>query len=416
MKEGWKLIKLDELCVIERGGSPRPIDAFLTADADGINWIKISDATASGKYIYKTEQKIKPEGAKCSRIVNEGDFILSNSMSFGRPYIMKTNGCIHDGWLVLRQPKVNPDYLYLVLGSDFVYQQFDRLASGSTVRNLNIGLVKSVEIPVPSELEQQRIVAILDEAFEAISAARANAEQNSQNARALFESYLQSVFSQRGDGWVERKLGDQTLLRMIDGDRGTNYPKATDFLDHGPCLFLNTKNVRPNGFEFDSTMFISAEKDAQLRKGKLQRNDVVMTTRGTIGNIGLYSEEVPFDSVRINSGMLIFRANQTEILPAYLFEILRSGIVKEQINKYTTGAAQPQLPIKTLVNFSIPVPTTLAGQSELVKRIRDFEPETQRLESLYQRKIAALDELKQSLLQQAFSGQLDTTRVEVLTP
>lgn len=163
-------------------------------------------------------------------------------------------------------------------------------------------------------------------------------------------------------------------------------------------------------------MFISAEKDAQLRKGKLQRNDVVMTTRGTIGNIGLYSEEVPFDSVRINSGMLIFRANQTEILPAYLFEILRSGIVKEQINKYTTGAAQPQLPIKTLVNFSIPVPTTLAGQSELVKRIRDFEPETQRLESLYQSKIAALDELKQSLLQHAFSGQLDTTRVEVLTP
>ncbi|WP_429113868.1 restriction endonuclease subunit S [Aeromonas rivipollensis] len=277
-------------------------------------------------------------------------------------------------------------------------------------------LANNFTVAYPTSLvEQQRIVTILDEAFEAIAAARANAEHNRQNARALFESYLQSVFSQRGDGWVERKLGDQTLLRMIDGDRGTNYPKATDFLDHGPCLFLNTKNVRPNGFEFDSTMFISAEKDAQLRKGKLQRNDVVMTTRGTIGNIGLYSEEVPFDSVRINSGMLIFRANQTEILPAYLFEILRSGIVKEQINKYTTGAAQPQLPIKTLVNFSIPVPTTLAGQSELVKRIRDFEPETQRLESLYQSKIAALDELKQSLLQHAFSGQLDTTRQEMLT-
>jgi restriction endonuclease S subunit len=193
---------------------------------------------------------------------------------------------------------------------------------------------------------------------------------------------------------------------MIDGDRGANYPKDTDFLDDGPCLFLNTKNVRPDGFEFDSTMFISAEKDAQLRKGKLQRNDVVMTTRGTIGNIGLYSEEVPFESVRINSGMLIFRPNPKEIVPAYLFEILRSGIVKEQIRKYTTGAAQPQLPIKTLVNFSIPVPMALVRQLELVKQIREFEPETQRLESLYQQKIPALDELKQSLLHQAFSGQL----------
>lgn len=284
--------------------------------------------------------------------------------------------------------------------------QMESLQKGASYPAVTDGEVKMQNLSYPPLPEQQRIVAILDEAFEAIAAARANAEQNRQNARALFESYLQSVFSQRGEGWVERKLGDQTLLRMIDGDRGANYPKATDFLDNGPCLFLNTKNVKPDGFEFDSTMFISAEKDAQLRKGKLQRNDVVMTTRGTIGNIGLYSEEVSFDSVRINSGMLIFRANQTEILPAYLFEILRSGIVKEQIDKYTTGAAQPQLPIKTLVNFSIPVPKNLADQSELVKRIREFEPETQRLESLYQRKIAALDELKQSLLQQAFSGQL----------
>ncbi|MCY2926404.1 MAG: restriction endonuclease subunit S, partial [Planctomycetota bacterium] len=101
----------------ERGGSPRPIQNFITSDPKGINWIKIGDATASGKYIYKTQEKIKPEGVSRSRMVYEGDFILSNSMSFGRPYIMKTAGCIHDGWLVLHRPKVNPDYLYYVLGS-----------------------------------------------------------------------------------------------------------------------------------------------------------------------------------------------------------------------------------------------------------------------------------------------------------
>jgi type I restriction enzyme S subunit len=130
-----------------------------------VNWVKIGDATASNKYIYETAQKIKPAGISRSRMVYEGDFILSNSMSFGRPYIMGTSGCIHDGWLVLRMEgstTVSPDFLYLLLGSDTVFKQFDRLAAGSTVRNLNIGLVGRVEIPIPPLPEQKRIVASLD--------------------------------------------------------------------------------------------------------------------------------------------------------------------------------------------------------------------------------------------------------------
>jgi type I restriction enzyme S subunit len=206
VKKGWQTKNLGEICEIERGGSPRPIDSFLTNDPEGINWIKIGDTKNVTKYITKTEEKIRPEGAKRSRMVYEGDFILSNSMSFGRPYIMKTTGCIHDGWLVLRQPKVDPDYLYHVLSSDLVFSQFDRLAAGSTVRNLNIGLAKTVEIPYPPLPEQQRIVGILDEAFEGIATAKANAEKNLQNARAIFGSYLQSVFTQRGPGWVEKTV------------------------------------------------------------------------------------------------------------------------------------------------------------------------------------------------------------------
>jgi len=278
--------------------------------------------------------------------------------------------------------------------------------AGSAQGGFNATKLGALVIPFPPLPEQRRIVGILDEAFENLANAKAKAEQNLQNARALFESHLQAVFTQSGDGWTERKLGDETLLKIIDGDRGTNYPKATDFYDDGHCLFLNTKNVRPDGFEFESTMFITAEKDQLLRKGKLQRNDVVLTTRGTIGNIGFYSDEVPFDHVRINSGMLIFRPNMRVLQPAFLFELLRSEIVKNQIREQTTGAAQPQLPIKTLVNFVIPVPTAIEDQLALVKQLRAFEPETQRLESLYQRKLAALDELKKSLLHRAFSGEL----------
>jgi len=157
---GWVQKTLGDVCSIARGGSPRPIQKFLTTAHDGINWIKIGDATASGKYIHETEDKIIPEGAKRSRIVHDGDFLLSNSMSFGRPYIMRTTGCVHDGWLVLSNyaSHLDQDYLYLVLGSQGVFQQFDRLAAGSTVRNLNIELASRVEIPVPP-LEQQRNVA-----------------------------------------------------------------------------------------------------------------------------------------------------------------------------------------------------------------------------------------------------------------
>ena len=131
-----------------------------------------------------------------------------------------------------------------------------------------------------------------------------------------------------------------------------------------------------------------------------------MTTRGTIGNIGLYSEDVPFDHIRINSGMLVFRPNQNAVLSSYLFELLRSEIVRGQIRKRTTGAAQPQLPIKTLVNFTIPVPKISMINAPLLRGFDAFDPETQRLESIYQRKLAALEELKKSLLHQAFTGQL----------
>ena len=161
----WEEKRLGEILEIERGGSPRPINSFLTDDENGINWIKIGDTKNVDKYIYKTKQKIIPEGLKKSRLVNEGDFILSNSMSFGRPYIMKTTGAIHDGWLVLREKNsnvINKDYLYIILNSPYVFNQFDRLAAGSTVRNLNISLVSSVKILFPSILEQKFIVKKLD--------------------------------------------------------------------------------------------------------------------------------------------------------------------------------------------------------------------------------------------------------------
>ncbi len=194
----WEEKRLEQILEIERGGSPRPIQKYLTDDSDGINWIKIGDTKGIDKYIYKTNQKIKPDGLKKSRLVHEGDFILSNSMSFGRPYIMKITGAIHDGWLVLRERDKNiidKDYLYNILGSPFVFNQFDNLAAGSTVRNLNIGLVSSVSIPLPGIKEQKLIV----EKLEAISFQTKKLEviykKKLEDLEELKKSILQKAFS-----------------------------------------------------------------------------------------------------------------------------------------------------------------------------------------------------------------------------
>jgi type I restriction enzyme S subunit len=407
MKQGWEIKKLIDVCVVERGSSPRPIKNFVTDSIDGVNWIKIGDTKTVDKYIYSTKEKITKEGAEKSRYVKEGDFILSNSMSFGKPFIMKTDGYIHDGWFVLRlHDFIDTEYFFQLLSSPYVNDQFHKLASGSVVKNISGDLVKKVVLPIPPLPEQKRIVAILDKAFAAITKAKDNAKQNLKNAKDLFESYLQGVFENKGEGWEEQRLGESDLIEIIDGDRGKNYPNKKDFLDEGYCLFMNTKNVRLDGFEFNTKMFINEAKDKAMGKGKLKRNDVVMTTRGTIGNLGVFNDEVKFDNIRINSGMLIFRPNLKQVTAEYLFEILRSGIIKEQIKKQVTGAAQPQLPIKTLVNFVFPVPKSLKAQQTIVKKLDALSTEKKKLESIYQQKIEDLEELKKSILQKAFNGEL----------
>ena len=134
--DAWEWVKLGNICVIARGGSPRPIKEYITTAPDGVNWIKIGDTEKNGKYISQTAEKIKPSGVSKSRMVHAGDFLLTNSMSFGRPYILKVDGCIHDGWLVLsnRFGCYSVDFLYYILSSPFAYYQFCDSVSGAVVK------------------------------------------------------------------------------------------------------------------------------------------------------------------------------------------------------------------------------------------------------------------------------------------
>lgn len=161
-------------------------------------------------------------------------------------------------------------------------------------------------------------------------------------------------------------------IQLIDGDRGVNYPSKSEFTNDGYCVFLNTGNVTKAGFDFSNIEFINEERDLLLRKGKLQFNDIVLTTRGTVGNVGFYHNKNTFKHIRINSGMIILRCDENKIYPYYLFLFLRSKIFKKQVLDQSSGSAQPQLPISSLKNISFPY-YKLETQQKIAKVLSDLD-------------------------------------------
>ena len=194
-KEDWKIQPLREVCVVERGSSPRPIKKFLTDDDDGVNWIKIGDTKNVNKYIFHTNQKITKEGAEKSRRVDSGDFILSNSMSYGKPYIMKTTGYIHDGWFKLKLLEfIDSEYMYHLLSSKNVAEQFHNLANGSVVKNISGDLVKKVLLPIPPKEEQLKITVDLDTLEKHINQLKSKYDEKLSNLQKLKMSILEKAF------------------------------------------------------------------------------------------------------------------------------------------------------------------------------------------------------------------------------
>ena len=196
LPRGWEWVNFGSVSEIERGGSPRPIKSFFTTDEDGLNWIKIGDTDQGGKYITSTNEKIKKEGLSKTRMVYPGDFLLTNSMSFGRPYITKIEGCIHDGWLRISPPEaLDKDYLYNLLSSPYVRSVFIAAAAGAVVMNLNADKVRDLLIPVPPIIEQNRIVAKVDELM-ALCDQIENQHNNAAEAHEKLVTHLLGTLTQ----------------------------------------------------------------------------------------------------------------------------------------------------------------------------------------------------------------------------
>lgn len=394
MKEGWEYKKIADVCKIERGGSPRPIKKYLTNDDNGINWIKIGDTDPQGKYIYSTAEKIIPEGLKKSRWVDVDDFLLSNSMSFGRPYIMKTNGCIHDGWLVLRdyQDTLDIDFFYYLLLSPLVQRQFIVKAQGSTVSNLNIQRVADVNICIPPLSEQKAIVEYLDSSFAKIDKLKENAAKNLEEAKALFQSALKDALEPK-EGWEEKTL-EHIATEMYRGS-GIKRDQVTE---EGISCVRYGEIYTTYNYYFDVCKSHTNEGIITSKK-YFENGDILFAITGeSVEEIGKSIAYLGKEKCLAGGDIVVMKHNQN---PKFLSYALSTPNAIKQKGYGKTKLKVVHTNIPSLKTIKIPIPS-LSEQIEIAEFLDSLNEKVNTLQQNYSRISNECDALKQAILRQVF--------------
>ena len=287
------------------------------------------------------------------------DFIFNparmelNSIAINDMYDRAICSSLYEVFYVHRTDLLLPHYLELIIRQKWFTRYCEFLGQGSAREYCRFGNISEIEIEFPPIEEQQKIVEY-NTAIENRIALKQKINDNLANTEQAI--LVETVINNHT---VPTALGD--LVDFIDGDRGKNYPTFDEFTSTGYCLFLNASNVTSTGFNLDNCMFVSEEKDKLMNKGHLSPYDIVLTSRGTLGNVALYDKHIKYENVRINSGMLIIRPKTKRLSPYFIYALLKSSYMKAAIERFKSGSAQPQLPIKDLqkITFEIPESDTV---------------------------------------------------------
>ena len=375
----WEQRKFSELVMIERGGSPRPIDKYITKAENGLNWVKIGDAPEQSNYITKTSEKIIPEGLSKTREVHPGDLILSNSMSFGRPYIMAIDGCIHDGWLAIRDTEKRFDLKFLctLLGTDSMLNQYKAMAAGSTVNNLNKELVGSTIVSFPKMDEQTKI----GEYF-----------TNLDHLITLHQRKIYIFIKNLPIDWEQRKLGEIAPLR------GGYAFQSNNFLEEGIPI-VKISNILSTGevageFSFyeeldNDTNFILPDKAA-----------VLAMSGATTGKVSILSNP---SNIKFYQNQRVGYFKKTDgINYPFISTLVRSQVFNNQLNSILVTGAQPNVSSKDIDDFDVLIPTSYKEQ----KKIGAYFSNLDHLITLHHRKCVVLRKMKVNDWEQRKLGEI----------
>jgi type I restriction enzyme S subunit len=387
MKKGWQTKKLGDVCEVIAGQSPE--GKFYNAEAKGMPFYQgkkdFGDKFIEAPTTWTTQT---------TKIAKEGDILMSVRAPVGPVNFATDEVCIGRGLAAIRSSdELNRDFLFYQL---WHLQPEIAGREGAVFASINKAEIEALPLAYAPLAEQQRIVGLLDEAFEGLATAKANAEKNLQNARALFESHLQSVFTQRGPGWVVKHL-KEVCEKITDGTHQT--PK---YFDQG-IVFLSSRNVTSGTIDWNRIKYIDTKQHLEMHKRVApRRNDILLAKNGTTGVAAIVDRDTTFD---IYVSLALLRALPV-MRPRFLLHFINSPAAKVQFNKRLKGVGVPNLHLEEIREVRLAFPADLKAQDRVADELDDLREETQRLARLYEQKHAALEALKKSLLHQAFSGEL----------
>lgn len=394
MKKGWELKRLPDIAEYFIGltYSPKEVSNKGTVVLRSSNIqndeIDLADIVRVSRPLKDALKLRKGDILMCSR--NGSKRLVGKTALIGELPEEMTFGT----FMTVIRGNPNP-YLSWFFKSDLFRDQIGG-GENTMINQITKYMLDAIRVPVPPLAEQQRIVGVLDEAFAGLATAQATAEKNLQNARALFESHLQSVFSQRGKGWVETVIGDS--IRFID------YRGKTPVKTESGIRLITAKNVKMGFLQETPKEFIATESyKGWMTRGIPKKGDVLFTTEAPLANVAQLDTD---EKVAFAQRIIIMQSDATKLDSTFLKYLLLSQPVQQRIRTKGTGATVQGIKASLLKTIEISFPKALDEQKHIVTRLDALAAETQRLASLYQQKLAALAALKKSLLHQAFSGEL----------
>jgi type I restriction enzyme S subunit len=413
MNSGWLSNKLGNLCEIELGRTPSRAQSVYWDDRreTGNVWLSIADLlNAEDNIVVDSREYVSAKGAELCKLVSNGTLLVSFKLTLGRLAFagrdLFTNEAIA-ALTPLSGSALSKEFLFYFL------QYFDWVKAAEHDVKLkgmtfNKAKLKEIEVHFPAaRSEQQRIVRILDEAFEGIATAKANAEQNRRNARGLFESHLQSEFSRRSCSWVtislEALLEREWIESHLDGNHGGDYPRKEEFVREGIPYISAMCIDDDERIDMSRAKYLLPARAALLRKGIAKNNDVLFAHNATVGPVAVLRTDE--EKVILGTSLTYYRCNPRYILPEYLAHYMRSFAFKKQYLQVMRQSTRNQVPITKQREFYHVIPP-IDEQKRMIVALDALLESGRGLTRVYEQKLAALEELKKSLLHQAFTGQL----------